>query len=164
MSKPKNYKTFRLTDKEERILEEYCDRAGRTYTDVLRELVRSLDNAPKERKVKQKKGDREYEVQIDACYEILVTASSEQDVRTKLKEKKELDSPIVSSDLGCDLDVDLQAIRKEGGNEYTAIVTVSLKTQIIADKSSVEEKVSAIEIEVPQWWKPISSSHKISEA
>lgn len=48
MPKPKNYKTFRLTDEEEKILEDYCDRTGRTYTDVLRELVRSLEPLLKE--------------------------------------------------------------------------------------------------------------------
>lgn len=42
MPKPTTYKTFRLTEEENQLLEDYCKRVGRTYTDVLRELVRSL--------------------------------------------------------------------------------------------------------------------------
>lgn len=38
--------TFQASEEERQILEDYCQRSQRTKTDILRELVRSLDSAP----------------------------------------------------------------------------------------------------------------------
>ncbi|MBO3457267.1 CopG family transcriptional regulator [Aetokthonos hydrillicola Thurmond2011] len=42
MGKPTNFITFRVNDQEKDILRTYCERQGRTQTDVLRELIRNL--------------------------------------------------------------------------------------------------------------------------
>jgi hypothetical protein len=42
MSNGKHLLNFRVTEEEEAILVAYCDRTGRTRTDVLRELIRQL--------------------------------------------------------------------------------------------------------------------------
>jgi hypothetical protein len=44
MSNGKRLMNFRLTAEEAAILGAYCERTGRTQTDVLRELVRQLAN------------------------------------------------------------------------------------------------------------------------
>jgi hypothetical protein len=46
MSNGKRLMNFRLTEEEAGILAAYCERTGRTQTDVLRELVRELDRRP----------------------------------------------------------------------------------------------------------------------
>jgi molybdopterin-binding protein len=38
--------TFQASEEERQILEDYCDRTQRTKTDILRELVRSLEHKP----------------------------------------------------------------------------------------------------------------------
>jgi hypothetical protein len=42
MGKPTNFVTFRVNDLEKEILRNYCEKLGRTQTDVLRELIRNL--------------------------------------------------------------------------------------------------------------------------
>lgn len=42
MPKPENFITFRVTQEEKELLKQYCDQEGRTQTDILRELIRSL--------------------------------------------------------------------------------------------------------------------------
>ncbi|NMG18781.1 CopG family transcriptional regulator [Brasilonema bromeliae SPC951] len=42
MGKPTNFITFRVNDGEKEILRNYCEKLGRTQTDVLRELIRNL--------------------------------------------------------------------------------------------------------------------------
>ena len=42
MAKPTNFVTFRVNDLEKEILRNYCEKLGRTQTDVLRELIRNL--------------------------------------------------------------------------------------------------------------------------
>ncbi|MEG3436285.1 molybdopterin-binding protein [Pannus brasiliensis CCIBt3594] len=44
--KEQGWITFQSTEEERKLLEEYCQQAGRTKTEILRELVRSLGNAP----------------------------------------------------------------------------------------------------------------------
>ena len=46
MSNGKRLMNFRLTEEEAGILADYCERTGRTQTDVLRELVRELARRP----------------------------------------------------------------------------------------------------------------------
>jgi hypothetical protein len=46
MSNGKRLMNFRLTEEEAGILADYCERTGRTQTDVLRELVRELAQRP----------------------------------------------------------------------------------------------------------------------
>jgi predicted DNA-binding protein len=43
MGKPTNFITFRVNDQEKDILRAYCEKQGRTQTDVLRELIRNLE-------------------------------------------------------------------------------------------------------------------------
>jgi len=42
MAKPNNSMTFRLSDEEKEILKTYCEQTSRAQSDVLRELIRSL--------------------------------------------------------------------------------------------------------------------------
>ncbi len=42
MAKPSNSMTFRLSDEEKDILKAYCEQTSRAQSDVLRELIRSL--------------------------------------------------------------------------------------------------------------------------
>lgn len=44
--KEQGWITFQSTEEERKLLEEYCQQARRTKTEILRELVRSLGNAP----------------------------------------------------------------------------------------------------------------------
>lgn len=44
--KEQGWITFQSTEEERKLLEEYCQQTRRTKTEILRELVRSLGNAP----------------------------------------------------------------------------------------------------------------------
>jgi hypothetical protein len=46
MSNGKRLVNLRMTDEEIRIIDDYCERTGRTRTDVLREFVRGLAEQP----------------------------------------------------------------------------------------------------------------------